>query len=58
MIGEALALAAFYRSNGAVSVIVPKRDTVVITEVELGKIAMQMLFAAMLIDASHAAFEN
>jgi hypothetical protein len=51
MIGEALALAAFYRSNGAVSVIVPKRDTVVITEVELGKIAMQMLFAAMLVDA-------
>jgi hypothetical protein len=58
MIGEALPLAALYRSKGAIRVIVPKRGTIVITEVELCKVAMQMLFAAMLIDAAHAAFEN
>ena len=58
MIGEALALTTFYRSNGAVRVIVPKRDAIIITEVKLCKIAMQMLFGAMLIDAAHATLEN
>jgi hypothetical protein len=58
MIGEALAIAAFYRSDGAIRVVVSKRDAIVITEVEFGKITMQMLFAAMLVHATHAAFEN
>ena len=45
MIGEALALTTSYRSNGAVSVIVPKRGTVVVAEIEFRQIAMQMLLA-------------
>lgn len=58
MISEALALTALYRRKRAVSVIVPKRGTVVVAKVEFGKIAVQMLFGAMLIHAAHAAFEN
>ncbi len=58
MIGEALALTALYCRNRAVSVVVPKRGTIVIAEIKFRQIAMQMLFAAMLIDTTHAALEN
>jgi hypothetical protein len=58
IIGEALALTTSYRGNGAVSVVAPKRDTVIIAELEFGKVAVQMLLAAMLVDALHPALKN
>jgi hypothetical protein len=38
--------------------IAPKRDTVIIAELEFGKVAVQMLLAAMLVDALHPALKN
>ena len=35
-----------------------ERRTVRVAEIELGDIAMQMVFAAMLVNAFHAALEN
>jgi hypothetical protein len=58
MIAEALALTASYCRNGAVSVIVPKRGTIVVAEIEFRQITMQMLLVAMLVHTAHATFEN
>jgi hypothetical protein len=55
-IGEALADDALNSTFGALYVIYAKPDAIAIAEVELGKVAVQMLFTA--IDASHATFEN
>jgi hypothetical protein len=57
-IGETLSNDAFDRALGAIYVIYAEPDAIAIAEIEFGKIAVQMLFAAMLIDALHAAFEN
>src|SRR6185437_7731722 len=43
---------------GAGGIVHAKRNAVVMAEVKLRKIAVQMLFAAMLVDAEHAAFEH
>ena len=45
-------------ASGAHFVVDLERDAVVVAEVELGQIALQVLFAAVLIDADHAALED
>lgn len=55
---QALALRAFDRSNGAFNIAAAERNPVIVAEVELRQIPMQVLLAAVLIDAIHAAFED
>ena len=43
---------------GTLDVVYAKPNAVTIAEIELGKIAVQMPLAAMLIDAFHAALED
>lgn len=43
---------------GARVIVISKFDAVVISEIKFGKVAVQMGFAAMLINTLHAAFEN
>jgi hypothetical protein len=57
-ISEALAACALDRTAGTLGIVNPELDTVRIAEIELGEIAVQMLFAAVLIDADHATFED
>src|SRR5579863_3415040 len=57
-ISKPLSFDATKRSVGARNVVEAKLLALVIAEIELSKVAMQMLFAAMLIDAEHAAFED
>ena len=57
-IGEALAFDAAQSAIRALGIVHAKAGTVRIAEVELGKVAVQMFFAAMLIDAFHAALEH
>jgi hypothetical protein len=57
-ISEALALDAQDGAVSAVNVIVSSLYPVRVTEIEFCEVAVQMLFAAMLINAFHAAFEN
>ena len=38
--------------------VTPKRGAAIVAEIELGKVAVQVRFAAMLIDADHAALED
>lgn len=58
MIGEALTLTTPYGSDSAVIIIKTARLTEIVAEIELGKITVQMLLAAMLIHAAHSAFED
>src|ERR1700730_15533202 len=46
------------RTRGPLAVVNSECDALIVTKIELGKVAMQMLLAAMLIDASHAALED
>src|ERR1700724_288113 len=48
----------FQRAFGAFYVIYAKPNAIAIAKVKFGEIAMQMLLAAMLVDALHAAFED
>lgn len=57
-IREALAGDASQRVLVALAVFDPKRRAVVLAKIELGKVAMQMLLTAVLIDALHAALED
>ena len=57
-IGETLSNDTFDRAHGALYVIYAQPDAIAITKIEFGKVAMQMLFAAMLVDTLHAALEN
>lgn len=57
-IGEALPCSSLDREAGALGIIDPELDAVGIAEIELGEIAVKVLLAAMLIDASHSAFED
>ena len=41
-----------------VAIIKAKRNAVIEAEIVFSQVAMQMLFATVLIDALHAAFEN
>ena len=57
-VGEALADRTLNGAGSAARTVDHKRGTVGITEIELGKVAVQMLLAAVLIDALHAALED
>ena len=58
LIRQALANDTMQRNARAVRVIEAKRNAVIITELELGKVAVQMLFAAVLEHTFHAALED
>src|SRR5437899_1424112 len=57
-IGEPLADDTFQRAFGAAHVVYAQLGAVAIAEIELGKIAVQVLLFAVLINADHAALEN
>ena len=57
-VGEALAHDALEAFRGAFTSLIAKRNAVVVAEIKLGQIAVQCFFAAMLIDALHAALED
>ena len=57
-IGQPLAFDAEQRAFGASSVVNAEFDAIGVAEIELGEIAVKVLFAAMLIDADHAALED
>ena len=57
-IGQALADDAFNARVSAFHVIYAKPDAIAIAEIVFCEIAVQMLFAAMLVDALHAALED
>jgi hypothetical protein len=57
-VGEPLALAAHDRARGALLVSDAKRLASVVPEVEFGKVVVQVLLVAMLVDAAHAALEH
>jgi hypothetical protein len=46
------------RDVGAHGIINAEPNAIVVPEIKLRKVAMQMLFGTMLVDAFHAAFEN
>src|SRR5579885_149466 len=58
LIGEPLADHALQQAFGALGIVHAKRDAVVVAEIKLRQIAVQMIVAAMLIDALHAALEH
>src|ERR1700730_11292070 len=58
LIREPLPNDALQRAFGALCIVNAKLHAVVIAKIELGDVAMQMLLAAMLVDAFHAALEN
>jgi hypothetical protein len=58
MIGGALAVAAPDRGNRAIIVIEAASYALIVAKIKFGKVAMQVLLAAMLIDALHAALED
>jgi hypothetical protein len=57
-IGQAFATRSFDRAAGALGVVNPELDAVRISEIELGEVAMQMLFADVLIDAVDTSLED
>ena len=57
-IRQPLALGPYRRLTGALFVLNAKLGAVRITEIKLGKVAVQMFLAAMLINAAHATFED
>lgn len=57
-IGQPLALDALEDLVGALLVVDPKGDAVVVTEVEFRQIPMQVLFLAVLINAARPSLEN
>ena len=57
-IGQPLADDALHGAGGALHVIYAEPNAIAIAEIELRQIAVQMLLAAMLVDALHAALED
>lgn len=57
-IGEALAGDTTNQRVRAIGIAEAERNAVIVAEVELGKVAMQMLLTALLVDAAHAALED
>src|SRR5580693_7722031 len=57
-ISKPLADDTLHRSRGTFHVIYAEPNAIAIAEIVLGEITMQMLLAAMLVDALHAALEN
>lgn len=58
LIGQPLAIRAFDGFGRALSVVNPKRDPLVVAEVELAEIPLQVLCRNMVIGADHATFED
>jgi hypothetical protein len=57
-IGETLPDNALQRKIGPHDVVYAQLDPIAISEIELRKVTMQMLFLAMLVNAFHATLEN
>src|SRR5690606_16137101 len=57
-ISEALSDHASNGHFGAVGIIYAKGDAVAVAEIELGKVAVQVLLGDVLVDALHAALED
>src|SRR6266702_1034881 len=57
-IGQALATGALESATGPLHVIYAQANAIAIAEIEFCEIAVQMLFAAMLVDADHATLED
>src|SRR5687768_4191972 len=57
-IGEALTADALKHEVGALRIVDAKLNAIAVAEIELDRIAMQMLLPAMLIDALHAALKD
>ena len=57
-IGQAFANDAFERTIRALHVINAQPDPVAVAKIKLGKIAVQVFFLAMLVNAFHAALED
>ena len=57
-IGQALADDTLERANGAPLVVDAQRAPGIIPEIELGKVAVKVLFLAVLVNAHHSALEN
>lgn len=55
---QPLAFDAADRGKGAVDVAVAERHAMIVAVIELGKVAMQMLLFAVLINTAHSAFED
>lgn len=54
LIGEPLAFGAADHGRGAGQIVEPGRDAVVVSELELGEVAVQMFLAAVLVDAGRS----
>lgn len=52
-IGQSLACGAAAHGRCAGQIVKPKRDEVIVPEVELGDVTVQVLLTAVLIDAAH-----
>lgn len=57
-IREALAGSTFHGKGSTFAIVKAKLGAVIKTKIVFGEIAMQMLLAAMLIDAAHTALED
>ena len=57
-IGQALADDALQRAVGALRIVDAKRHAGVVAEVKFGKVAMQVLFLAVLVHPAHAALQD
>src|SRR5262249_1684881 len=57
-IGEAVADDAFNFAFGALHIVTPARNSVGVPAIELRKIAVEVFFLTVLVDALHAALEN
>src|SRR5882672_2569727 len=58
LIGEPLALNSAQQNLGALHVLDAKRLAIAVAEIELRKVAVQVIVGAVLIDTLHAAFED
>jgi hypothetical protein len=57
-IGEPLALGALHSNGGSLRIVDAEPKAVGIPKVELGQVAVQVLLAAVLVHAFHAALED
>jgi hypothetical protein len=57
-IRETLAARLRHGNGRTIRIIEAKLDPMIVAKVILGKVTMQMLLSAMLVDAAHSAFEN
>ena len=57
-IGESLAIRSLQCQRCALLIVNTQRDAVVVAELELGHVAVEVLLAAMLVIALHAALED